>query len=284
MILLQTSIKKVGITLSRLKKYTPFMWGRFKTEFLQYRVGNLMWFGVNLLDLAAKIFLWTAIFNNANSEVLSGFTLELMIVYVIATQIVFHLTFLNPQFEISEDIRMGTIAMKFIKPISYRLQILFSSLGQTLGEFIFGVAPITVIFCFYLSIADISLSISSVILFVVSVIVSYVINFLIAFTFGIIVFYTKNGFGIMQLKEVVFLLFSGALIPIDFYPQTLKAVIDFLPFKQVVYVPIAILIGRLEGLEAIKAIALQVGWIFIIFLVFNFIWKNAIKKVVVQGG
>jgi len=260
------------------------MWGKFQTEFLQYRVGNLMWFGVNILDLAAKIFLWTAIFNNAKSDVLNGFTLELMIVYLIANQIVFHLTFLNPQFDMAEDIRMGTIAVKFIKPISYRLQIFFGSLGHLLGELCFGILPTSIIFAFYLSLTDIKIGLLSLLLFILSIIVSFILNFLIAFCFGMIVFYTKNGFGIMQLKDVVFMLLSGSLIPIDFYPEFAKRIVDLLPFKQVVYIPISILIGKLQGFEAIKAISIQALWIVVLFILFDLVWKRTVKRVVVQGG
>jgi ABC-2 type transport system permease protein len=260
------------------------MWGKFQTEFLQYRVGNLMWFGVNLLDLAAKIFLWTAIFKNADSEVLNGFSLELMIVYIIATQIVFHLTFLNPQFEMAEDIRMGTIAMKFIKPISYRVQIFFSSLGHLLGEFFFGIIPISIIFTIYVTITGIHISMISVLLFILSVVVSFLINFLIAFSFGMMVFYTKNGFGIMQLKDVVFLLLSGSLIPIEFYPEFARKIVDVLPFKQVVYVPISILIGNLNGIDAMYAIGYQALWIGVLYVLFTLVWKHTVKRVVVQGG
>lgn len=260
------------------------MWGKLQSEFLQYRIGNLMWFGVNLLDLAAKIFLWTAIFMNADSKVLNGFTLEMMIVYIIATQIVFHLTFLNPQFEMAEDIRMGTIAVKFIKPISYRVQIFFSSLGHLIGEFFFGIIPMSVIFAVYVSITGIHISFISIILFAMSIVVSFLINFFIAFSFGMMVFYTKNGFGIMQLKDVVFLLLSGSLIPIEFYPDFAKRIVDILPFKQVVYVPISILIGNLKGMDAIYAIGYQLLWIGIIYVIFTFVWKKTVKKVVVQGG
>ena len=118
-------------------------------NFLAYRFSLLTWLIVTALQVVCTVFLWLAVFKTSaeyqhidiNEVVINGFTLKSVIVYFVFSNIFSFITFgSDTMWNINEDIREGKIAVNIIKPISYRLRLLFTALGTSFGPtLIFGV-------------------------------------------------------------------------------------------------------------------------------------------------
>ena len=102
-----------------MKKYTPFFKAGMMEE-MAYKAGIFAWLIITILQLSCIIFLWVAVYSNATTDVINGFTFKQMIVYFVFTNI-FAFTCLGSQtlHDINTEIKDGTIAISFIKPISY---------------------------------------------------------------------------------------------------------------------------------------------------------------------
>jgi ABC-2 type transport system permease protein len=77
---------------------------------------------------------------------------------------------------------------------------------------------------------------------------------------------------------------AGATIPLPFFPQPFRAISEFLPFASMQNMPLRIYIGHIAGLDAAWGIGLQAFWLIIFLLTGKFMMKNALHRVVVQGG
>lgn len=94
----------------------------------------------------------------------------------------------------------------------------------------------------------------------------------------------KNKRGLSQIMQATVDLLSGALIPITFFPIILQNIINFFPFSSLIYTPTMIYLGKLTGMELLKALSLQVVWIIILSALAKFMWKMGIKRYESSGS
>ena len=73
-------------------------------------------------------------------------------------------------------------------------------------------------------------------------------------------------------------------MPIDFFPEFLKPIVNLLPFQYMLYYPTTILIGRASLVEAQSIIIAQLIWIVIMGVICSLMWGAGKKKLIIQGG
>lgn len=276
------------------RKYLPFTKGTIAVN-LQYRVRFIFWVMFDFLYLSITFFLWQAIYKNTDggiqNAVIQNYTFGSMVFYIFAVKIVGDITALQPHNYISDDIRDGSVSMRLIKPLSYRTQLFFQGLGDVVCAIVFFGLPFFVILLLFGTQIDMGFAITPVegVCFALSCILSLVLNYLISFSFGMIVFFTINSFGIWQLKQAIERMFSGALIPLAFFPGWLRIVANFLPFGQTQYVPVTILMNSMTGMyesnvDIFISLGIQLAWIAGFAILTSLLWRKAVKRMVVLGG
>lgn len=120
--------------------------------------------------------------------------------------------------------------------------------------------------------------------YMLSCIFGYMVLALINFTIGLLAFWFVEIFPFLLFKYSLITLFSGGIIPIDFFPEWAKPFIDMLPFQQILYVPTIIITGRAEVAEFLPLIATQAAWVGLLSLIAVGMWGSARSKLVIQGG
>lgn len=271
---------------SFLRKYIPFTKAQIQ-EFIAYRAHAIIWILMEFFYLLLQYFIWKAVFLNSATNIIKGFTFTQMLIYIFLIRIVSSLTFVMPSSYISDDVRSGSIAMMLIKPISYRTQLFFRSLGESVNSIIFFVIPLTIaafITSFFVNL-NIYIDFMTISFFVISLLFAFLIRFFIDYIFGLIIFLTINSFGIFQLRRAIESIFSGMIIPIIFFPPVLLTIAKILPFMQGLYVPVRVFMGEYETLfDLLKAVGFQLGWIVLLLVLSNIMWNRVIRKLVIMGG
>lgn len=271
--------------LSFFRRYLPFTRASFSVA-LTYRTHILLWIFSSFLQIGMMMLVWVAVYAHATSPILSGFSLADMLVYNVLITMTYSLTQMNPLWDVAEDYFDGKIAMSLIKPIHYKTQIFFQNLGGNLFQNVILTLPITVIFVFthLLSQSGLTFTPSGLLLYALSVGLGLLINFYANFIFATLVFKTEATFGLFQLNEVIVRIFSGALIPLTFFPGWFKTVAELMPYASVQYIPTMILMNRLEGDELLFRLAIQGAWLLGLVLLTRFIWNRSLAKLKVHGG
>jgi ABC-2 type transport system permease protein len=120
--------------------------------------------------------------------------------------------------------------------------------------------------------------------------------YLLALTLGTMMgiayrfFYNLVAFWIIEARSVgllavtVALFFTGSYIPIPFLPTWLRAIVDWLPFSNLINVPVEILLGKLGGDLLALTIARQALWLLALTLTVRGLTAVAARHVIVQGG
>ena len=83
-------------------------------------------------------------------------------------------------------------------------------------------------------------------LYFVMLIFSFLINSQINILTGLFAFFVENNEGMMRMKRVLVDLFSGVVVPIAFFPGWLAAMMKWLPFQAITYLPSSVFTGRTQ--------------------------------------
>ena len=243
-------------------------------EALNYRLSALVLFFGNLVYIAIIYFLWRAIYASSPSDVVGGMTFTDTLIYVVLASSLF--SFMEMYF-------VCKIALDLIKPMAYRDYVFWTSAGSLFTNF-FSVFLPTFVVIEIVTKGAIALGMNLV-WFILSVLMGVIINYNIDFFVGSICLYTESIWGINMMKQVIVLLFSGATIPLAFFPDRLQSIAYRLPFQSIYNTPLSILLMRSPSLsDVLPMILLQLFWCVALTVFTSIFWHISIRQVTVNGG
>jgi len=97
-------------------------------------------------------------------------------------------------------------------------------------------------------------------------------------------FFTINSQGTRLMAAVAGDFLAGGIVPIPFFPDNFRRVVELLPFGSMQNMPLLIFSGAVTGMELLRGIGLQVFWIVTLVLIGRVWIARALKRVQVQGG
>lgn len=128
------------------------------------------------------------------------------------------------------------------------------------------------------------LDIGQFLLFLLSAVLALCVVVAFAMLMYISLFYILSQRGIRIIVTALTTFLSGGVIPLPFFPAPYLAIVELLPFAAMQNMPLRIYSGNITGVDALKGIAFQLFWLAALFLIGQFTMRNALKKVIVQGG
>lgn len=99
-----------------------------------------------------------------------------------------------------------------------------------------------------------------------------------------ITFYTISPEGLRLLVTSAMDFFNGTIIPLPFFPDKMRAIMEVLPFAAMQNVPLRVYSGDLQGEAALRAVALQILWLAVLVGLGQAVMARAERKLAVQGG
>lgn len=268
-----------------IKPYLSFS-GAATKMMLTYRLQVFLWFIAEATKLILIFFLWHAIFSNSESSVINGYTYGGIVMYYLFAMIVGWLTFSDQLWNVADDVKKGTLAMKLIKPIGYVRTLLFQNIGAQVGAFFIVVLPLIITSIILNITFDVGITMNFLkLLFIIIVIFNaLLINFYFDMIFAAILMKVTNSFGVFQLRNAIIRLLSGALLPITLMPALMQKIANYLPFVYTVFIPSEFIRRDFEFDFFIKHLLISYFWVIALICISMFIFKRAIKKAVILGG
>ena len=101
---------------------------------------------------------------------------------------------------------------------------------------------------------------------------------------GLVSFWTLEMTGFQMMYNLIGNFATGALVPLWFMPDALRAVVQLLPFQAIAYIPVSIYVGEPATGAVGTALALQLFWAAALVLVIRLVWHRAFRHTVIQGG
>ncbi|WP_028612433.1 ABC transporter permease [Paenibacillus harenae] len=263
-----------------MSAYIDFIRIRF-LMMLAYRVNYYSGIIIYAINIGAYYFLWQAIYGD--QETLAGFTVNQMTTYVAVSWMARAFYFNNLDREIANEIRDGSVAVQLIRPYSYLLVKMMQGFGEGLFRMLLFMVPGMIVVCL---IFPVTLPKDPItwLTYLIMLFFSFLINSQINILTGLFAFFVENNEGMMRMKRVMVDLFSGVVVPIAFFPGWLSAIMQWLPFQAITYLPSSVFTGRTPGSEALPVFGLQVIWFAGLLVPIWLTWRAARKRLFVQGG
>ena len=252
-------------------------------DFLQFRASVFVVVAGNLIYLLVIYNLWKAIYASVETETVNGMTFTDTMIYLVLATAVFNFMEAFLVWDMGRSIQTGEIVLELLKPMRYESYKFYSQLGGTVVSFLTTFLPTFVVIELITGCA-VPLG-ANLLYFIPAVVFGTIINFSIDFFVGTICLYSQSIWGINIMKEVTVLFFSGATVPIAFFPEWLRKIADVLPFQSIYNTPLRLLTdSSIAPLEALKLLGFQLMWVVLTLVISKLFWQVSLKKITVNGG
>jgi ABC-2 type transport system permease protein len=246
----------------------------YRSRILLSILGNGVW-------IVAVYYLWRAVF--ANGSQLAGYDWGAMRTYLVLAYAINALLSFSSTARLYNLVRTGDVAQELLRPVDYLAAQLAIALGGGLIEGLVSAALALVVAALAVGVAP-PASPAAALLFLPSIALGFVIKFLISFLAALLCFWTVNGVGLIWAQTAVVNLFSGALVPLAFFPDWLRTLAAWAPFQGIVATPLAIYQGQAVGWELAGAVTLQMLWAAMLWALARALWGPATRALDIQGG
>jgi viologen exporter family transport system permease protein len=254
----------------------------FKVSFAEavaYRAEFLVWMLSTTMPLI-MLALWTAV---AREAPVGRFGQKEFVAYFLATFIVRQLTGSWAAWEMNFEIRHGTLAQRLLRPIHPMLTFAVQNLAAQPLRLVVAL-PVAAIWLGSLGTGQLSRDPLVWLAFLAAMLGAWLISFLSSFAIGSLAFFMESSIKIMELWLTLFFVFSGYLIPVELFPPALRGVVDWLPFRYQIGLPVELMTGAHGRGAALMLLGRQWAWIAALLAGAILLWRRGLVKFAAYGG
>lgn len=180
----------------------------------------------------------------------------------------------------------GDISYELCRPVSIYSMWFSRTTGARIAEAVMRCVP--VLLCAFLMPGTYRMTLpvsgACFLLFLLTLFLALGITVAFCMVVYMLCFFTisPQGWRMVMTGAVDFL--SGNIIPLPFFPPKYLRLLEMFPFAYMQNVPFRIYSGELAGGEMYQCILKQIFWLTALMTLGIVIWKQAEKRIVIQGG
>lgn len=225
--------------------------------------------------------LWMYLYSDP-SELISGYTINEMVWYVILTEVLWSAVSGRKLCrKISNDVKGGNIAYNINKPYNYIGYALSSHLGDSiigLGLYMIVGALTGLLFLHSFP----SINILGLIIVFISIVFAVVIGSLLSMCIGLLSFIIEDSSPLYWLYSKVILI-VGTVFPIEFFPTFVQPILKLSPSYVVCYGPAKLFVD-FSYKNAWVILLAQVGYLLFSYLLCYLVYRKGVRNLNVNGG
>jgi ABC-2 type transport system permease protein len=119
---------------------------------------------------------------------------------------------------------------------------------------------------------------------VLAIVVGFGISFFLGAIVTCLAFWTTRVYSFSEFLYGVTLMFGGLFVPLDLLPGGAQALARVLPFQLYLYFPTQLILGKLTPAQVVENFALQAGWLLVLYLVLQAVWRSGLKRFSAVGA
>lgn len=265
-----------------MRRFLQVYVAMLKTGFasaLAYRAEFFVWVLTTNMPLV-NLALWYAV---ARDGPVRGFGQADFVAYFLATLIVRMLTGSWVVWEMTMDIRQGTMAMRLLRPVHPLLAYSAENLAA-IPMRAFLALPIAGILLWSTGGEQLSGDWRVWALVPVMIAGAWVMTFVMMSLIGACAFFVDSAYSLWEVWFALFTVFSGYLLPLELFPDWLRDISFWLPFRYLLALPVEAMIGRLDLADCLIGLAVQAGWLVVLFAALRVTWSTGMRRFAAFGG
>ncbi|MCI0689286.1 MAG: ABC-2 family transporter protein [Sporichthyaceae bacterium] len=177
-------------------------------------------------------------------------------------------------------LRDGSILFWFTRPLSPRRYCFWRGLGEALYCAAWLVAGVAIAAACGVVSAPPGGRVAAV--FALSFLLGQALLYYLGQLIELAAFWTVTTYSVTRLYTFAYVLLSGALIPVWFFPDWLRIASGWLPFAAAINTPVSIYVGRLAA--GWGPLAVQALWCVVLAGLARLVWRRAARRLQVFGG
>jgi ABC-2 type transport system permease protein len=241
-------------------------------------------FGMMAL-FGAILFLWISVYENSATGVIGGYTLAEMLTYIIGGALISTFAMSTMQGdEIDQEITEGFISNYLLKPLNTTFYWLARDMSRKMLIIFFSIIAFSGLFFvarnFLLSPASLEMFVVSLIF----IIMGWLFHFLIFYVASVVSFWLGRTWSFRFTVRVLMEFATGSIVPISFVPGIWGSILNFLPFKFLVYLPLQIYLGKLSMPQITSEFLQFMVWLILLAIISWYLWRRGIKSYTASGA
>ena len=256
-------------------------------EYIVYRTHMMVSIFVGPVYFIVQYFIWTAVYGGAEAinGTLNGIEYAQMIRYFGVLTLIGYVIWDSADWNLSMLIRTGKFLTFALRPVHHRFFALSQKIGHRALGSLLEALPCAMIFTLLFKV---DMRPAHIPWATLSITLAYFICFYVNYIIGTLSFWIVESQGIRSFYNLLYGIFSGAFIPLVFFPKPLQIIQFFLPFQYTSYVPAMVFIGKytlgdielpIPAIVGIQALALLV-----VFAVSQMLYNAAMKHFTAAGA
>ncbi|RKH93361.1 ABC-2 family transporter protein [Corallococcus sp. AB038B] len=250
------------------------------SEAVAYRAEMIIWVLATTMPLI-MLALWSAV---ARGGPVGRFGQAEFTGYFLAAFCVRQMTSSWVAWLVSYEVKQGTLAMRLLRPISpllaYATEVLA---GIPLRVAI--VLPVLGISVWVVGAERaVPTSLGGWGLFALGIVGAWLITFYLNVLLGTLSLFLESSQKLMEVYMVLFFVCSGYMFPVEFFPPGVRTVMEWLPFRYQMGLPVELMTGAHSTKEAWALLGAQWTWVLGLGMVSLTVWRRGLARFAAFGG
>lgn len=248
-------------------------------EAMAYRAELLVWILSTTMPLV-MLPLWQAV---AETGPVHGYDADRFLAYFLAAFVVRQLTAVWAAWQMNQDVRTGTLALRLLRPVHPFWVYAIDSLAPMPLRLLIAL-PIAL--ALFLTSAGTWLpnDLESWLLAIVAIVGAWSIAFSANLLIGALGLHLTQSLKLMDAWLAGYFVLSGYLVPLAVFPDWLAWLPAYTPFRYQLSLPVELLTGGLSAEAALPLVGPQWLWVLTLALGTWIVWRTGVAKVAVVGG
>jgi len=269
----------VRSALSRTLGALPTLFRIGVAETVAYRAEFLVWVLTSTQPLI-MLGLWTSV---ASEAPFAAYSSADFVAYFLASLIVRQLTGNWVAWQMSEEVRSGTMAMRLLRPL-HPFFAYAASQAAAIPFRSFIALPVAVVLLASSGAGALSTDPLQLILVVPSLALAWLVTFAVLFAIGALAFFLTQTMAIANLYFALYSLFSGYLLPLDLLPWWITGLARWLPFRAMLSVPVELVTKPHSPAQLAALLGGQLAWAAILLGGALALWRAGVRRFESVGG
>jgi ABC-2 type transport system permease protein len=243
-----------------------------------YRTEFLIWmFSTNMPLVMLAI--WAAA---ARSGPVGGYSQQGFAAYYLAALLVRLMTGAWVVWELTMEIRQGTLALRLLRPIHPLLQWSADNIAAIPMRGIVAIPVVAILL--WVGRAELAHDWFSWLVLCFALLGAWLLYFLVQAIIGTFALRFESAASLFDAWLGFQNILSGYLVPLDLFPRAVRSLALVLPFRFQLSFPVELMLGRWSRADAVALLAAQWAYVALFFLATKLAWRSGLRHYAAYGG
>ena len=253
-------------------KRAAALFGRAFALLTEYRAEMFVWIVSGSLPLIMML-IWIGL---AEDGPVGGYTAPDFAAYFLTVFLVRQATVVWVLWDLDREIRLGELSPKLLRPLDPYWEHVVGNLAEKTLRVPVVLVPVAL--GLWWAGARLDLSPVNLLIFMFTLAGAWAIRFNQQYSFGLLTFWFDQVLGLEQTYFALYIGLSGALIPLELFPDAVRAAIAYTPFPYMIDFPVQVLLGKVAGAELWRGVAAQGVWVLAFAGLRLLLWRQGLKR------